>query len=99
MADELQPDALPDVLGVGIAQAVVAADRPDERSVPFDDGIPRLLVAFSGTYYQVGDAPGIAHLVVSFQVCRRDQALVLMHSKRLVPQVITRWTGIRFQGH
>ena len=31
-----QPDALARVLGVGIAQPVIAADRPDRRGVPLD---------------------------------------------------------------
>lgn len=55
MVDELQPDGLPDVLSIGAAQPVAAADGPDERSVPLDEGIPRLLVAIAGARHQISD--------------------------------------------
>src|SRR6185369_768103 len=58
---ELQPDALPDVLGVDTAKPVVPADGPHERGVPLDEDIPRLLVAVFGTRYEVGDKRVIAH--------------------------------------
>src|SRR5450631_4022880 len=40
-----QPDALADVVGVGAAQPVPAADGPEQRGVPLDQCVPRLPVA------------------------------------------------------
>ena len=51
---QAQPDALADVVGVGAAEPVLTADRPDQRGVPLDQGIPRALVAASGPGHQVG---------------------------------------------
>ena len=47
LVHELQLDALADVVGVGVggAQLVLAADGPDQRGVPLDECIRRLLVA------------------------------------------------------
>jgi hypothetical protein len=53
LVHQAQPDALADVVGVGAAESVPAADRPNERGVPLDEGVPRLLVAVSGAPYQV----------------------------------------------
>jgi hypothetical protein len=44
-----------DILSVGIAQPVLTADRPDQRGVPLDDLIPRLLLAIPRAGHQVGD--------------------------------------------
>jgi hypothetical protein len=49
---ELEPDGLADIGGVGAAQLVPAADRPDQRGVPLDEGLPRLLVAVCGAGHQ-----------------------------------------------
>jgi hypothetical protein len=45
---ELQPDALADVVGVGAAETLPAADGPDQRGVPLDERLPGLLLAVSG---------------------------------------------------
>ena len=52
---QVQPDVLANVVGVGAAQPVLAADRPDERGVPLDECVPRLLFAVSGARHQVSD--------------------------------------------
>jgi hypothetical protein len=54
MVEQLRPDALADVLGVG-AELVPAADGPDQRGVPLDEHVPGLLVTGSGPGYQVND--------------------------------------------
>ena len=95
---ELQPGALPDVLGVGVAKPVVSADGPYERGIPLDEDIPRLLVTLSGTRYEVGDKRAIAHRNRVLSSSARDQALVLMHSKCQVPQVSPA-LGWAFVGH
>jgi hypothetical protein len=46
LVHELQPDALADILGIGVAQPVPAADGPDQRGVPLHQRVPRLPVAF-----------------------------------------------------
>src|SRR5262249_27086236 len=88
-----QPGALPDVLGVGAAQPVVPADGPYERGVPLDEGIPRLLVALSGTRYEVGDTRVIAHRSRVLSSSARGQARLLMHSRCLVLHVTPRQDG------
>ena len=55
MVNQIQPDVLADVLGVGTTQLVLAADRPDQRGVPPDECIPRLFVAVPGAAHQIGD--------------------------------------------
>ena len=55
MSGQVQPDGLADVVGVGVAQLVPAADGPDRRGVPFDECIPCLPVPAAGAYPQVGD--------------------------------------------
>ena len=50
---QLQPDALANVVGVDAAQPVPVADRPDERGIPVDEGVPRLFIAVSGVHHQV----------------------------------------------
>jgi hypothetical protein len=57
LVHQLQPDALAGVGGVGAGQPVPAADGPNQRGVPLDEGIPRLLVAASGARHQVGERP------------------------------------------
>ena len=61
MIHQLEPDGLGDVLGVGASQLIPSADRPDQRGVPLDECVPRLLVAISRTRYEVGDNRVIAH--------------------------------------
>jgi hypothetical protein len=39
---------LADVVGVGAAEPVPAADGPDQRGIPLHERVPRLLVAVSG---------------------------------------------------
>ena len=51
VVEELEPDCLADVVGIGAAQLVPAADRPDQRGVPLDQGVPRPLVAVRGAGY------------------------------------------------
>jgi hypothetical protein len=46
------PDRLTDIFGVGSAQLVPAADRPDQRGMAFDECAPSLLVTFPGVYHQ-----------------------------------------------
>jgi hypothetical protein len=46
--DQLQPDTLPGVLGVGAVQPMATADGPDERGEAFDHGVPRLPIAILG---------------------------------------------------
>ena len=65
---QLQPDALADVLGVGVAEPVPAADRPDQRGVPLDERVPRLLVAVSGASHQVND-----HRVIEQRISARSR--------------------------
>jgi hypothetical protein len=55
MGHQLEPDDLADILGVGCLQPEVAADRPDQRGVPLDECVPRLLLAVLGACHQVGD--------------------------------------------
>jgi hypothetical protein len=55
VSGQVQPDGLADVVGVGVAQLVPAADGPDRRGVPFDECIPCLPVPAAGAYPQVGD--------------------------------------------
>ena len=55
LVHELQPDALADILGIGVAQPVPAADGPDQRGVPLHQRVPRLPVAIPGAGHQVGD--------------------------------------------
>ena len=61
MARQLEPHGLADVLGIGAAQLVPAADRPDQRGVPLDEGAPRLLVGVGGAGHQGSDGQVIAH--------------------------------------
>ena len=63
MSGQVQPDGLADVVGVGVAQLVPAADGPDRRGVPFDECIPCLPVPAAGAYHQVGDHWVIPHRV------------------------------------
>jgi hypothetical protein len=58
---ELEPDGLADIGGVGAAQLVPAADRPDQRRVPLDEGLPRLLIAVCGAGHQGISRRVIAH--------------------------------------
>jgi hypothetical protein len=57
LVHQVQPDALAGIGGVGAGQPVPAADGPNQRVVPLDEGIPRLLVAASGARHQVGERP------------------------------------------
>ena len=41
------------VVGVGAAEPVLAADRPDERGVPLDQFVPRLAAAVPGPGHQL----------------------------------------------
>ena len=60
---QVQPDGLADVLGVSAAQPMPTADRPDQRGVPLDECVPRLLLAVLGARHQVGYGQVIAHRV------------------------------------
>src|SRR5580700_2279184 len=60
---QVQPDVLAHVVGVGVAEPVLAANRPDQRGVALDEGLPRLYVAVSGAGYQVDDHRVITRLV------------------------------------
>jgi hypothetical protein len=55
LGHQVQPYVLADVLCVGAAQPVSAADGPHQRGVPFDEGVPGLLVAVPGAHHQAGD--------------------------------------------
>jgi hypothetical protein len=63
LAHQLQPDGLADVVGVGVAEAVLAADGPDQRGVALDEGIPCLFVTVSGAGHQVSHLRVIAYRV------------------------------------
>src|SRR5690242_14244482 len=63
LVHELQPYALADVLGVGAAELVPMTDRPNERGVPLDEYIPRLLVVVSGACHQISDRRAAAYRV------------------------------------
>src|SRR2546430_6049330 len=55
LVHQVQPDGLADIVGVRATQPVPAADGPDQRGVPLDEGVPGLLVAVSRAHYQVSD--------------------------------------------
>ena len=57
---ELEPDVLGDVFGVGGLQPVPAADRPDQRSIPFHQRVPGLPLAVPGPGHKAGDHRVIA---------------------------------------
>jgi hypothetical protein len=61
LAYKPQPDALANVVGIGTAELVAAADGPDQRRVPIHKCVPRLGVAVSGAPYQVGCRRVIGH--------------------------------------
>ena len=73
MVHQVEPNHLADVLGVGVAQPVLSADRPDQRGVPLDDLIPRLLVTASRAGYQFGDGRVITH-GATVPSCRSPEA-------------------------
>ena len=73
MIHQVKPHHLADFLGVGVAQPVLAADRPDQRGVPLDDFIPRLLVTVSRAGHHVGDGRVIGHRV-TVPSCRSPEA-------------------------
>jgi len=73
MGHQLEPDDLADILGVGCVQPEVAADRPDQRGVPLDERVPRLLLAVLGACHQVGDWQIISHRV-TVPSCRCPEA-------------------------
>jgi hypothetical protein len=58
MTNELEPDVLPDIVGIHLAQPVSAAYRPDQRGISLEELVPRLLVAVPGTCHQCGDRAG-----------------------------------------
>ncbi len=66
-----QPDALADVLGIGPAQPVSAADGPDQRGVPVDEFVPRLLIAVSRACHQGGEVIVHRVRVLSLRTLRR----------------------------
>ena len=72
VADQLQPDLLAHVLGVGVGQPVFAADRPDQRAELLDQGIPGVLIARCGAGHEVNDDRVVAHRVTACPGrCRR----------------------------
>jgi hypothetical protein len=54
LVHQAHPDALADIVGVGTAEPVPAADRPDQRGVPLDERVPCLFVAAFGAGYEAG---------------------------------------------
>jgi hypothetical protein len=83
LVDKCEPDVLTDVLGVGVAQPVPAADRPDQRGVPFHQRVPRLVVTVPGAGHQIGDRSATAALV-----CATSEVRVRGHG--FLPVVIRR---------
>src|SRR5262245_26738751 len=82
---QLEPDGLGDVLGVGGSQPVPSADRPDQRGVPLNECVPRLILAIAGAHHQSGDCQVIAHWVTvpscrCTEAARVSAALVLRYS-------------------
>ena len=57
---ELEPGVLGGVFGVGSLQPVPAADRPDQRGIPFHQRVPGLPLAVPGQGHQGGDHRVIA---------------------------------------
>src|SRR5689334_1747677 len=55
VTNELEPDVLPDIVSIHLAQPVSAAYRPDQRGIPLEEFVPRVLVAVPGACYQCGD--------------------------------------------
>jgi len=66
LVDQAHPDALADIVGVGTAEPVPAADRPDQRDVPLDERVPRLFVATFGAGCQAGGYQVVTRLPASF---------------------------------
>jgi len=61
VVEELEPDGLADVVGVRAAELGPAADPPDQRGVPLDQGVPRPRVAVGRAVHQGGDPRVVAH--------------------------------------
>jgi hypothetical protein len=60
---QLQPGALDDIFGVGVAKLVPAADGPDQRAVPLDEHVPGPLLAMSGPGHQIND-----HRIIAYRI-------------------------------
>jgi hypothetical protein len=58
LTNEMEPDVLPDIVGIHLAQSVSAAYRPDQRGISLEEFVPGLLVAVPGTCHQCGDRSG-----------------------------------------
>jgi hypothetical protein len=58
VTNELEPDVLPDIVSIHLAQPVSAAYRPDQRGISLEEFVPRVLIAVPGTCYQCGDRCG-----------------------------------------
>src|SRR5208282_2520993 len=96
LVHQAQPDALADIVGIGAAEPVPAADRPDQRGVPLHERVPRLLVAVSGAGYQVNDHRIIGHLVsVPSRGCTRGSAADVLTVPALHRDVCHPSTGTR----
>jgi hypothetical protein len=60
-----------DIISIGPAQAVSAADGPDQGGVPLDEVVPRLLLAVSRAYHQGGEVIVHRVRVLSLRAPRR----------------------------
>ena len=100
LVHQAQPDALADVVGVGPAEPVPAADRPDQRGVPLDQGVPRMFVAAPGQGHQACGPRVITRradiLSRGFKRgtgCHSGHHLVLL-SKHRPPSAPRGWEGV-----
>src|SRR5690242_19518091 len=78
-----------------------AADRPDQRGVPFDQRVPGLLVAVPGAGQQIGDHGATAALLaggIGAVWVRSHSLLLIMIQRRSCGFLVTRAGPQRIAG-